>query len=98
MIHIIYIFQEYILDYYTKAGFKKAQLNVGIPLYGQTFQLSNPAASHGMNAASVGPGIPGEITQQQGMLSYAEICRKGNVFHFQMHLIVFNQLGFCNLV
>ena len=67
------------LDYYTNAGFKKYQLNVGIPLYGQTFQLASPASSHGLNAATVGPGIPGEFTRQQGMLSYAEICKKGNI-------------------
>ena len=45
-------------------------------MYGQTFQLSNPA-SHGMNAPSLGPGMAGEFTNQPGMLSYMEICKKG---------------------
>ena len=60
-----------------KKGLKKSQINVGIPLYGQTFQLASPVSSHGLNAASVGPGAPGELTRQQGMLSYTEICQKG---------------------
>ena len=60
-----------------KRGLKKAQINVGIPLYGQTFQLATPTSSHGLNAASIGPGMPGEVTKQQGMLSYMEICQKG---------------------
>ena len=47
-------------------------------MYGQTFQLSNPA-SHGMNAPSLGPGMAGEFTNQPGMLSYMEICKKGEV-------------------
>ena len=51
-------------------------------MYGQTFQLTNPAASHGMNAAAIGPGTAGETTKQQGMLSYAEICRKGTILDY----------------
>ena len=62
-----------------KQGFQKSQINVGIPLYGQTFQLANPASSHGLNAQSVGPGTAGEFTKQQGMLSYVEICKKGTL-------------------
>ena len=69
-------FQDSILKYYVQRGFKKSQLNIGVPLYGQTFQLSNPAL-HGMSAASLGPGMAGEFTNQPGMLSYMEICKKG---------------------
>ena len=63
------------MSYYTNKGFAKTQINVGVPLYGQTFQLASPLAAHGLSAATIGPGMPGEFTQQQGMLSYAEICK-----------------------
>ena len=72
------IFQDSILKYYVNQGFKKSQINVGIPLYGQTFQLANPS-SHGINAPSLGPGMAGEFTHQPGMLSFAEICKKGKL-------------------
>lgn len=47
-------------------------------MYGQSFHLSNPGdSSYGSEA--IGPGLPGEFTQQPGMLAYYEICLRGEI-------------------
>lgn len=49
---------------------------MGIPFYGQTFKLANSFQT-GLNAPVVGSGDAGPITLQKGMLSYMELCKKG---------------------
>lgn len=46
---------------------------MGMPLYGQSFQLANPS-SNGLNANAPGPGQAGEFTKAAGFLAYYEIC------------------------
>lgn len=48
---------------------------MGMPLYGQSFQLENPK-SNGLNAKASGPGQAGEFTKAAGFLSFYEICDK----------------------
>lgn len=46
---------------------------VGVPFYGQSYTLKKDK-EHGLGADTDGPGLPGEYTQQPGMLAYYEIC------------------------
>ncbi len=58
-------------------GADRSKLILGVPMYGQTFQLSNPGDT-GYGSEASGPGMPGEFTNQPGMLAYYEICKRGN--------------------
>lgn len=46
---------------------------MGMPLYGQSFQLEN-SKNNGLNAKAPGPGQAGEFTRAAGFLAYYEIC------------------------
>lgn len=46
---------------------------MGMPLYGQSFQLENEK-NRGLNANAPGPGQAGEFTRAAGFLAYYEIC------------------------
>lgn len=50
---------------------------MGMPLYGQSFQLEN-TKNNGLNAKAPGPGQAGEFTRAAGFLAYYEICDKVN--------------------
>ncbi|BET00648.1 Glyco_18 [Nesidiocoris tenuis] len=56
-------------------GADKSKLIVGIPLYGQTFELKSPD-EHDLGSDVVGPGSPGPFTSQPGMMAFYEICSK----------------------
>lgn len=45
---------------------------MGMPLYGQSFTLSDPK-SNGLNAKAPGPGNAGEYTRAAGFLAYYEV-------------------------
>lgn len=45
-----------------------------MPLYGQSFTLSNPKV-HGLNAPSSGPGEAGQFTRSAGFIAYYEVIR-----------------------
>ena len=66
---------KYIMDYYTKNGFDKSQLNLGIPFYGQSYTLESK--NNGMGALVSGSGVPGKYSEQPGMLTFFEICQNG---------------------
>ena len=63
--------QEDIAQYYVSNGLSKAKINIGLPFYGQTFM----SKSASVGAQSQSAGSPGPSTNQQGMLSYSEICK-----------------------
>lgn len=48
---------------------------MGLAFYGQTFQIRN-SREKTPGSPAVGPGSPGEITKQPGMLAYYEICNR----------------------
>lgn len=54
-------------------GAEPRKLVMGVPLYGQSFTLAD-SSLHNVGDDAVEPGEPGELTQQPGILSYAEIC------------------------
>lgn len=45
---------------------------MGMPLYGQSFQLER-AEKNGLNAKAPGPGQAGEFTRAAGFLAYYEV-------------------------
>ena len=46
---------------------------MGMPMYGQSFTLSNPS-ENGLNSPSSGGGTAGHYTRSKGFLAYYEIC------------------------
>ena len=74
-------YAKYAMDYYTKNGFAKSQLNLGIPFYGQSYTLES-AGNANVGAPATGPGAPGKFSNQQGMLTFFEICQKGKEFTY----------------
>lgn len=46
---------------------------MGMPLYGQSFTLTN-SSNTGLNSKSYGPGEPGRFTRAGGFLAFYEIC------------------------
>ncbi|CAH0715007.1 unnamed protein product, partial [Brenthis ino] len=63
------------LEYWLGQGCPPEKLVLGLPLYGQTFQLTN-ANNNGVRAPSNGPGIAGPYTATNGILGYNEYCQK----------------------
>ena len=52
-----------------------SKINLGLPLYGQSYELTTN--KHEFGAPSTAPGREGDYTRQSGMLAYYEICKKG---------------------
>nr|XP_040222382.2 chitinase-3-like protein 1 [Anopheles coluzzii] len=64
---------EAVITYWLSKGAPASKLNLGIPLYGRTFKLTNPVVN-GVGAPVSGVGTKGPITQEEGILAYYEIC------------------------
>lgn len=54
-------------------GADPQKISLGIGTYGRTYTLSD-ASKTGLGAPAVNPGLPGQFTQESGMLGYNEIC------------------------
>jgi len=66
-----------IMANWEKKGCPANKLVVGIPFYGKSFRLSNPAGNKILGSgtiASGGPGAAGQFTGEGGLLAYYEIC------------------------
>jgi len=61
------------MHYWISQGAPRRKLVMGMPLYGQSFQLAE-ASTNGLNARAPGPGQAGEFTRAAGFLAYYEIC------------------------
>ncbi|KAB0794995.1 hypothetical protein PPYR_11834 [Photinus pyralis] len=68
-----YFNANYSIHYWIAQGADRRKLILGMPLYGQSFQLEN-SANTGLNAKAPGPGQSGEFTGAAGFLAYYEIC------------------------
>ncbi|KAK9881823.1 hypothetical protein WA026_017335 [Henosepilachna vigintioctopunctata] len=61
------------INYWISEGVPRRKIVMGMPLYGQSFQLSKES-ENGLNAKAPGPGQAGEFTRANGFLAYYEIC------------------------
>ena len=68
------LLQNYTMNYWVESGAPKSKLVMGMPLYGQSFTLTN-AKDHGLNAAARDGGTAGVATRAKGFLAYHEVCR-----------------------
>lgn len=65
---------NFTMNYWHESGCPKSKLVMGMPLYGQSFTLTN-AKDNGLNAAARDGGTAGIATRAKGFLAYHEICR-----------------------
>ncbi|GLV44511.1 Chitinase 10 [Carabus blaptoides fortunei] len=61
------------INYWISEGVPRRKIVMGMPLYGQSFQLEK-AAANTLNCKAPGPGQAGEFTRAAGFLAYYEIC------------------------
>ncbi|XP_059479270.1 acidic mammalian chitinase-like [Neocloeon triangulifer] len=61
------------VSYWVQQGAARSKLNLGVPLYGRTFTLSNPRNTD-LGAPASAPGSVGQYSQESGFLMYSEIC------------------------
>jgi len=66
---------DWAVDYLASKGMPKEKMNLGIPTYGRSFTLRNPA-DHGLGAAASRGGDAGRYTGEKGFISYYEVCEK----------------------
>ncbi|XP_018011730.1 probable chitinase 10 isoform X2 [Hyalella azteca] len=67
---------------WTNLGAPKEKLVIGMPTYGRSFTLANPAR-YIVNSPSTGGGEAGKYTGEEGFMSYYEVCehlRSGGVY------------------
>lgn len=66
------LYADYAVTYWIGKGLPASKLNMGIPLYGQSWTLSTSSTKP--PAPASGAGSAGAYTQSAGMLAYYEIC------------------------
>lgn len=62
------------MKYYTQLGADKHKLVVGIPTYGRSFALADPAFNE-IGAAANGAGTAGNYTKEDGFMAFYEVRR-----------------------
>lgn len=63
------------INWWISNGAPRSKIIVGLPSYGRTFTLANPA-QNAVNSPSSGPGNPGEYSIEAGFMTYMEICQR----------------------
>ena len=61
---------------WAKLGAPKEKLIIGMPTYGRTFTLSNPARNS-VNSPASGGGEAGKYTGEEGFMAYYEVRESG---------------------
>jgi len=69
-----YFNANFTMKYWIESGAPANKLVMGMPLYGQSFTLSNKK-ENGLNAPARDGGAAGPATRAKGFLAYHEICR-----------------------
>jgi chitinase len=63
-----------VYDSWTNLGAPKEKLVIGMPTYGRSFTLANPAR-YIVNSPSTGGGEAGKYTGEEGFMSYYEVVK-----------------------
>merc|ERR1711892_1200864 len=69
-----YFNANFTMNYWIESGAPASKLVMGIPLYGQSFTLTNKE-ENGLNSPAKSGGKAGPATRAKGFLAYHEICR-----------------------
>jgi len=69
-----YFNANFTMNYWIESGAPASKLVMGMPLYGQSFTLSNKE-ENGLNSPAKSGGSAGQATRAKGFLAYHEICR-----------------------
>ena len=69
MLSLVYD-QDYAVQYWITGGFPSHKINLGIPLYAQSWAFSG---ANTPGSAATGPAPAGVVTDQSGVLSYLEV-------------------------
>lgn len=64
---------DYVVNYFLERDFPASKINLGIPLYGNSWTLGESVEPM-LQALGSGPGAAGPFTQEPGVLAYYEIC------------------------
>lgn len=80
---LLLLLQDYSVKYLISKGAPPKKIMMSIPTFGRTFELASRQT--GIGVATSGPGTPGPITQESGILSYYEVTRVTFAFCFIFH-------------
>ena len=89
----MFLFKDFVIDYYIKNGFPKEKLSLGIGLFGICFQLTDGFNQNGILAPAANRNIRipiGPYSKQKGMLHYNEV--RYQFSNFIAFFIIFKSL------
>ena len=61
------------VNYWIESGFPASKIMLGLPIYGRSFKLNDPA-QNGIGAPARDGGSAGKWTRAKGFLGYYEVC------------------------
>ncbi|UJR33016.1 hypothetical protein I4U23_020476 [Adineta vaga] len=70
------------IHYWLSNGCSAEKLNLGLALYGRSFTLMDDSDSVSIGTETIGSGIAGPFTKENGTLAYFEICQKLRVYNW----------------
>ena len=69
---LIHHIQDSAVNFWLEKGFPAERIILGVPIYGRSFTLEDPALN-GWGAPAKGEGVKGELTRLAGTLGYHEV-------------------------
>jgi chitinase len=75
------------VNYWVQRGAERSKLVLGVPMYGRSFQLSQPG-NNNLGAPASGPGNAGSYSQERGIIMYSEassLLQLTSVMEFQFN-------------
>ena len=70
--------QDFTVKYWLEKGLDRKKLILGMPMYGQSFTLSD-ASDNGLQSKTYGGGEAGKATRARGFLAYYEVPQKNEI-------------------